>query len=59
MTHDELIAAMHDLERLREETVELWRIVIDEKGDEVGRLYRGSFQRPRGTEPQHAQEERT
>jgi hypothetical protein len=52
VTHDELIAAMHDLDRLDEERVEVWRIVLDEHGHELHRIFRGVFYRPRGSELQ-------
>ena len=48
MTHAEMVAALHAIERAQEDRIHVWRIVIDEKGQETGqRIYRGSFQQPR------------
>ena len=43
-----------------EQRVEVWRVIIDEHGNEIGRLHRGSFQRPRDpqTGESHHQEGR-
>ena len=42
MTRKEIIAALHAIEQ-RIDRVVIVRIVIDEKGHELGRLSRGSF----------------
>ena len=51
MTLAEMIATLHKIERAQQDRTEVWRVVVDETGKEIGRMYRGSFQQPQG-EPQ-------
>lgn len=45
MTLAAIIASLRKIERAQQDRIEVWRVVVDEKGNEIGRLYRGSFQR--------------
>ena len=47
MTRAEMIATLHKIESAQQDRVEIWRIVVDETGKEISRMYRGSFQQPR------------
>jgi hypothetical protein len=55
MNRDELTAALAALEAHLEDRVEIWRVVVEPNGTfggrAVGRIYRGSFQRPRTKDP--------
>ena len=55
MTRTELTTALAALAQRLEERVEVWRVIVEPVdgvfgGRVVGRIYRGSFQRPRTTE---------
>lgn len=45
-TRDDTIAAMQAIKELLDQRVEVWRIVINESGHEIGRVYRGNFIAP-------------
>jgi len=49
---EQLVHQLAAIERVLSERIEFWRVVIDVHGRELRRIYRGSFYRPRGTEPQ-------
>lgn len=53
MTRDEIIAAMHALEQLHEETIEVWRVIIAPDGTVIQRIYRGCNQPRDSHEPHH------
>ena len=46
MNLEDLVHALAAIERALHARVEVWRIVIDETGKEIDRLYRGSFNAP-------------
>jgi hypothetical protein len=49
VTREELATSLAAIEQAFDQKVELWRIVYDEKGNEVDRIYRGSFIAPPGS----------
>jgi hypothetical protein len=50
MTRDELARTLSAIEQAHANRVEIWCVILDPTGKEVGRIYRGSFQRPRGSQ---------
>ena len=46
MTRDDTIAALQAIAHLLDQRVDVWRIIVDETGKEIKRLYRGSFVAP-------------
>lgn len=47
MTREEIARTLAGIEQTLDDRVHVWRIIIDEHGNEVDRIYRGSFQQPR------------
>lgn len=45
MTHAEIVASLRKIERAQQDRLEVWRIIIDEQGNEIRRIYRGSVHR--------------
>ena len=45
-TRDDTIAAMQAIKELLDQRVEVWRVIVDGTGKEIGRLYRGNFVAP-------------
>lgn len=43
MTRADIIAAMRAIEQRLNNGTEVWRVIIDAKGNELQRIYRGSF----------------
>jgi hypothetical protein len=55
-TRNNIIAALHAVERIKKDRVEVWRVILAPDGTVVARIYRGSFNAPPGShigEPQH------
>ena len=54
MTRDDLAAALRALDAIEQHLdsrVEIWRVIVDEHGHEVRRVYRGSFTAPPDWQP--------
>jgi hypothetical protein len=51
MTRTDILTELRRLEQHFDDRVEIWRVIINADGTEVGRIYRGSFYQPRGPEP--------
>ena len=52
-TRDEIIAVLSDIEHIEQalaQRIRIVRVIIDEKGNEIGRIYRDSFQRSRDSQ---------
>ena len=54
MTRDEIALELGRLAQVLDHRVEIWRTVIDEHGNELRRIYRGSFQRDPRTSEKHS-----
>lgn len=46
LTREEFAHALSAIEQTLDDRVAVWRIIIDEHGNEIGRIYRGSFNAP-------------
>jgi hypothetical protein len=55
---DEIIEFLDAVDRIENDRVRIVRVIVDEKGNQIGRLYRGSFISPDSIIGEPQQEDR-